>query len=60
MIEIAPLEDDEYVICINGRPVGQSVFRRDAIIIERWLKTAEKDIDAALNNHPSPDARPDA
>jgi len=37
-------ESDEYVVTVNGRPVGQTRPKGKAKEIVRWLKTAIKEI----------------
>ena len=34
----------EYVITKRGNPIGQTVNRRDALTISRWLNTAIKEL----------------
>ena len=43
-------EADEYVITIDGGPVGQTLSKVDAFKIYRWLKTAIKDIQQSTEN----------
>ena len=33
-------EDDEFVITLNGKPVGYTLHEKDAKTISRWLKSA--------------------
>ena len=37
-------EADEYVICFNGKPVGQTLHKAEANGIKRWLGTALNDL----------------
>ena len=36
---------DEYVITKRGKPIGQTVNKRDALTISRWLNTATKELE---------------
>jgi len=45
-------EDDEFVITIDGKPVGQTMHLRDAAFILRWLPTALADIQALPPDRP--------
>lgn len=43
-LTIEAWEGDEYVICLNGRVIGQTLHRGDAHIVKHWLGTALSDI----------------
>lgn len=31
-------EDDEFIICINGKPFGGTVYKKQGMVILTWLK----------------------
>jgi hypothetical protein len=35
-------EGDEYVITLDGRPIGRTLHRTDAKLIINWLNTADE------------------
>lgn len=44
-------DDDEFVIVVNGKPVGYTVKERDAKIISNWLYSASlNDIIISVEN----------
>lgn len=48
-IGAAHWEGEEYVITVNGRPMGPTVSKSAAAIIHEWLFVALPDIWEALN-----------
>ena len=44
-ITLEPWEADEYIICLRGKPIGQTVALIDGYMIKRWLETAIKEIE---------------
>ena len=48
IIDLERWEADEYVITINGKPVGQTLGKTDAMLVTRWLATSLKDLCEAV------------
>ena len=46
MADIRPMlwEGEDWVICINGKPVGQTLDKRDAAKLSAWLDTTQNEI----------------
>lgn len=43
-IRFERFEGDEYIITLNGDPIGQTLHYKDAIIVSNWLITAMEEI----------------
>ena len=48
IIDLERWEADEYVITINGKPVGQILGKTHAMLVTRWLATSLKDLCEAV------------
>lgn len=42
-------EDDEFIICAFGKPIGQTLHEKEARVVAEWLKTAVRELVESSN-----------
>ena len=51
---MVPWEAGEYIICLNGKPIGDTLTKQDANKILAWLKVAQNEIMQIIPEAPVP------